>query len=456
MQRRTFLLGTTAASAALMARPASLRGMTPPARKPGSVLVIGAGFAGLTAAHLLRKQGVRVTILEARNRVGGRVFSFHPEGTTGQVIELGAEWVGNSHTSLIGLCEEFGLELFNNQFDSHLTLAGEYSPAGKWSFSEGLEAFWAKKTPLWEAMAEKDKRAMDKADWWRLLANMGFTDRDLLIRELLDSTDFGESIRHTSGYAAFAEYAESSPNNEMDLKIRGGNTRLAEKLAESVGAENILLNHKVAAVEQSRKDGVKVTCADGKTFTADRLICTAPTWSVQRIQWTPALPAVQVEAMNALQYARIVKIPMVFKERFWKVENFDMVTDTAAHYFYHATKDQPGKTGVLISYVTGDKADSITSLTKQQREAVVLDALRPAFGDVKKHLQDSLMYYWASDPYSKGAYAFYGKGQWFGVMPTLREPHMLTHFAGEHLADWQGFMEGAINTAEEAVEQIMG
>lgn len=456
MQRRTFLLGTTAASAALMTRPAALRGMAPPARKPGSVLVIGAGFAGLTAAHLLRKQGVKVTILEARNRVGGRVFSFHPEGTMGQVIELGAEWVGNSHTSLIGLCKEFGLELFNNQFDSHLTLAGEYSPAGKWSFSEALEAFWAKKTPLWEAYPEKDKRAMDKADWWRLLANMGFTDRDLLIRELLDSTDFGESIRHTSGYAAFAEYAESSPNNEMDLKIRGGNSRLAEKLAESVGSENILLNHKVASVAQSKKDGVKVTCADGKTFTADRLICTAPTWSVQRIQWTPALPAVQVEAMNALQYARIVKIPMVFKERFWKVENFDMVTDTAAHYFYHATKDQPGQTGVLISYVTGDKADSITSLTKQQREAVVLDALRPAFGDVKKYLQDSLMYYWASDPYSKGAYAFYGKGQWFGIMPVLREPHMLTHFAGEHLADWQGFMEGAINTAEEAVDQILG
>jgi monoamine oxidase len=95
-------------------------------------------------------------------------------------------------------------------------------------------------------------------------------------------------------------------------------------------------------------------------------------------------------------------------------------------------------------------------MNKMQREAVVLEALRPAFGDVKKYLQNSLMYYWASDPYSKGAYAFYGKGQWFGIMPVLREPHMLTHFAGEHLADWQGFMEGAINTAEEAVAQILG
>src|SRR5690606_21464269 len=156
------LLGTTAAGAALMTNPASLQAMMPPAKRPGSVVIIGAGFAGLTAAHLLKQQGIRVTVLEARNRVGGRVFSFNPEGTMGQVIELGAEWVGNSHTSLIAMCEEFGLELLNNQFDSHLTLAGEYSPNGKWSFSEALEAFWAKKTPTWEAYGDKQKQAMDK------------------------------------------------------------------------------------------------------------------------------------------------------------------------------------------------------------------------------------------------------------------------------------------------------
>ena len=456
MNRRKFLIGSTVAGTSLLAKPSSLASVLPTVKKPGSVIIIGAGFAGLTAAYLLKKEGVHVTILEGRNRIGGRVFSFQPEGTGGQVIELGAEWVGNSHTSLISLCQEFNLELFNNQFDTHLTFQGQYAKAGEWGLSQELETFLSKKTDIWETYGEKGKLKMDKMDWWRFLSNQGFTERDLLLRELMDSTDFGESIRHTSGYAAFAEYAESSEKNEMDLKIKGGNNKLAQKLADAIGREMILIDHKVTDVMQDKKTGVSVKCSNGKTFTADRLICTAPTYSVMRINWQPVLPAEQVDAMNALQYARIAKFPFVFKERFWKAEDFDMITDTPAHYFYHATKSQPGTAGVLISYVTGDKVDAMASMTNEQRQDVVLEALKPAFGDVRKYMTDNLMYYWGTDPFTKGAYAFYGKGQWFGIMPVLREPFMLTHFAGEHLADWQGFMEGAINSAEEAVASMLG
>lgn len=395
-----------------------------------------------------------MTVLEARNRIGGRVFSIQPEKDSQNVIELGAEWVGNSHTSLIAMCKEFGLELFNNQFDTHLTYEGAYTPAGKWELSGELEAFWKQKTDIWETYSEKNKYKIDKMDWWRFLSNQGFSDRDLLIRELTDSTDFGESIRHTSGYAAFAEYAESSEKNEMDMKIRGGNQLLAHKLADAIGRENILTEHKVSAIHQERRTGVTVTCSNGKTFKADKLICTAPTYSVMKINWSPGLPSIQVDAMNSLQYARIVKYPLIFKERFWKAEDFDMITDTPAHYFYHATKNQPGKSGVLISYVVGDKADTMSSIPKERRQDIILEALRPAFGDVRSYLSDSLMHYWGNDPYTKGAYAFYGKGQWFGVKPILKESFMHTHFAGEHLADWQGFMEGAINTGEEAVAEL--
>ena len=455
MDRRKFIIGTTIAGTSLLTSPAIIANTaTTQGKKPASVVIIGAGFSGLTAAWLLQKAGVQVTILEARNRIGGRVFSFQPDKNSPQIIELGAEWVGNSHTSLIAMCEEFGLELFNNQFETHLTLEGTYSPAGQWRGSNGLESFWSLKTEIWDSYPESKKQDLDKMDWWRFLSNQGFTDRDLLVRDLTDSTDFGESIRHTSGYAAFAEYAESSEKNEMDLKIKGGNNLLAQKLADAIGREKILTEHKVASVHQDRRTGVTVTCANGKTFKADKLICTAPTYSVQKINWSPDLPDIQKDAMNALQYARIVKYPVVFKERFWKAEDFDMITDTPAHYFYHATKSQPGPSGILISYVTGDKADAMSSMTKKQRQEVILEALTPAFGNVKSYLVDSHMYYWGTDPYTKGAYAFYGKGQWFGIKPVLKKPFMHTHFAGEHLADWQGFMEGAINTAEEAVAEM--
>jgi monoamine oxidase len=456
MKRRDFIKKSSLLGGIALATPSAITQPLFKGKKPKSAIIIGAGFSGLAAAYALKKQGIRVTILEARNRVGGRVFSFKPKSTNDNVIEFGAEWVGESHERVIGLCKEFGLELFNNQFETHLTFQGEYQKANAWNFDPALENFWKEKEKIWQTYGIDKKKKLDKQDWWRFLSNKGFSDRDLLLRELIDSTDFGESIRHVSAFAAFAEYAESSEHNEMDMKIKNGNGMLAEKLADAVGRENILTNHKVMQVVQDVKTGITIHCDNGKKFTAEKLICTTPTYSLQKIKWTPSLPSIQVDALNALQYARIGKFPMVFVERFWKDENFDMITDTPAHYFYHATKDQPGKPGVLISYAIGEKADVLASVSQAQRESLILDALKPAFGDVSKYLNESLMYYWGVDNYSKGAYAMYGKSQWYSVMPVLKQRFMHTHFAGEHLADWQGFMEGAINSGEDAVAEMIG
>ncbi|MBK9729476.1 MAG: FAD-dependent oxidoreductase [Saprospiraceae bacterium] len=455
MNRRSFLKKSSLLGGLAIAVPSFITNPIQKGKKPKSVLIIGAGFSGLAAAHALKKKGLKVTILEARNRIGGRVFSFKPKSATETTIELGAEWVGNSHQRIIDLCKDFNLDLFNNQLETHLTYQGAYQTANTWNLSPEFEKFWKDKTALWANLNPVQKKKLDKQDWWRYLSNKGFTDRDLMLRELMDSTDFGESIRHTSAYAAFAEYAESSEKNEMDLKIKGGNHLLAEKFADAIGRESIFINHKVLQITQDPKVGVQILCENGAPFKADKLICTAPTIALQKIKWLPTLPAIQLDAMNSLQYARIGKFPMVFSERFWQTENFDMITDTPAHYFYHATKDQPGKEGVLVSYAIGEKADVLASVNQAQRDQIILEALKPAFGDVKKYLKESLVYYWGVDAYSKGAYAFYGKGQWFGTMPILKQSFMHTHFAGEHLADWQGFMEGAINSGEEAAETLL-
>jgi len=454
MKRRDFIFKSTIAGATILVNSKNIDSYLPQGKKPRSVIVIGAGFAGLAAAFKLKKFGIKVTILEARDRVGGRVFSHKPESGEGQVIELGAEWVGNSHEKVIQMCKDFGLTLDNNQFESDLTLSGTHAPAGQWGFSKKMDEFWAQKTQIWEKLPEQKKRKLDRMDWWRYLSNLGLEDRDLLLRELLDSTDFGESIRHTSAYAAFAEYAESSEKNEMDLKIRGGNSMLAQKMAAAIGTENILLNQTVHTVEQTAKNGITVLCANGQKFEAEKIICAIPTFSLQKINWNPVLPQITIDALQELQYARIGKFPIVFTERFWGREDFDMITDTPAHYLYHGTKNQAGKNGILMCYATGDRAEVLASVDKKQRNEIIMNALKPAFGDVNKYAKDSLMYYWGQDKYSYGAYAFYGKNQWFEVMPVLKKAHMHCHFAGEHLADWQGFMEGAVNSGEDAVEQL--
>ena len=130
------------------------------------VIIIGAGFSGLGAAMKLKSEGIKVTVLEARKRIGGRVFSNQPANANGQVIELGAEWVGNSHERVIALCNEFGLKLENNQFETDLTLGGKYSQAGKWSFSPDMQKFWDNKVTIWESMSEEQRKKLDKTDWW--------------------------------------------------------------------------------------------------------------------------------------------------------------------------------------------------------------------------------------------------------------------------------------------------
>lgn len=450
--RREFLKKTTlmGAGALIASTPFAQLYNTPKNNKGKTVICIGSGLSGLAAAHRLKKKGWNVLVLEARDRIGGRVFSH--QFNDKHVIELGAEWVGASHSRMLELCDQFGLKLNNNQFDSHLIHKEQYSPYGKWNYSPDWEEKFKKILVDFKQLSEEELRKLDQYDWWRFLVNNGCSGRDLEVRELLDSTDFGEGIRHVSAYSALAEYAESSPKNEMDFKIEGGNKRLAEKLVEEIGRERILLQHTVTQIEQNEK--VKITCSNGKVFEADKLICTAPTFAVKQIKWLPELPAEKQEALNELQYARINKHAVSFSDRFWNDESFDIVTDETPHYLYHATKNQSGTDGVLISYTTGDKAAVFANRSNQRNATDIANVLSPHFGNVKQKIKAQANYYWGSDKYTQGAYAMYGVNQWFRIKPVLSEPFLHTHFAGEHLADWQGFMEGAVNTGEEAADQI--
>ena len=233
-------------------------------KKP-KVVIIGAGFAGLSAAYFLHKKKIDFVILEARNRISGRVFSHTIDSGENMVIELGAEWVGNSHHRIHDLCGELGLLLENNQFESHLIYQGKYYKNKEWDYSEEWKKKFQSIIDGYEKLTKADKVKLDKMDWWRFLVNNGCEGRDLDLRELLDSTDFGETIRNVSAFAALAEYAESSEKNEMDLKIKGGNSMLAKKIAERIDIDKIKLEHRVQRIVQNTKGGIKVFCDNGES-----------------------------------------------------------------------------------------------------------------------------------------------------------------------------------------------
>lgn len=418
-----------------------------------TAVVIGAGFSGLAAAYKFKNAGWNVTVLEARERIGGRVFS-HKFAGTGLICELGAEWVGESHERIKALCADFKIPLQKHQFEDRLLQNGRVSQPGEWGFSAEARAAFDKLIEAYHELTPLQETRLDKIDWWTQLEKIGFSQNDLLLRDLMDSTDFGESIRHVSAYSALAEYAESSPKNEMDYKMTGGNSRLAEEFARRIGQENIRLGVLVTNIDQ-KMGKVSVTTNGGETFAADGVVCTVPIQSLLKIKFNPPLPTVQSDAAEQLVYARICKNSVLYDERFWEADDFSMVSDTTAHYYFHSTQKQAGKQGILTSYAVGEKADVLSSQSDERRMRIITNDIKDLEPRAPELARGIVSYAWQRDEFTDGAYALYKPGQWFGIRPALQQPHGKVLFAGEHLADWQGFMEGAIETGESAAESLI-
>jgi monoamine oxidase len=447
--RRDFLKILGASAFGIAAAPKNIRAQ----RRRKSCVIVGAGFSGLAAAYKLKNANWNVTILEARDRIGGRVFSQTFAGNPNLTFELGAEWVGESHERIKSLCRDFSIPLQKHQFEDYLLRDGKIARPNEWGFSPQAKQAFKKLIKQYDKFTAAQKRIWINTTGGLISKKSDFPKTICGLRDLMDSTDFGESIRHVSAFAACAEYAESSPKNEMDYKMTGGNSRLAEEFAKRIGAENIKTN--ILVTEINQRAGIVTVKTETEIFKADVCICTVPTNSLLEIKFNPAFPSAQSEAAQKLIYSRICKNSVLYENRFWKAENFSMVSDTASHFYFHSTQNQAGKQGILTSYAVGEKADILASQSDARRMQIITRDLIDYNEDAPRLAKAVSSYAWQRDEYTDGAYALYRPGQWLGIRPVLARPHGKVLFAGEHLADWQGFMEGAVETGEAAASSLI-
>lgn len=435
-------------------------------------VVIGAGLAGLAAAYRLRQRDCRVTVLEARDRLGGRILTHRFVEAPELNCELGGEWIGKNHPHMRGLCNTFRLETephqYANSFWDGVTPI-KLIPPGQWCMSGEAHEIWKRFAAKFKMYGPKQWKEMDTIDWWTQLKLLGFTREDLLRRDLMDSTDFGETIRMNSAYTAATEYLPTKDEvvddtDEMDFKIVGGNSNLVNALADAIGRENIRTNNAVAAIRH-QSDRVSIEVDGGSaSICADYCVCAIPARCLLNIAWGKTSPHKKLKAAKELQYARITKTAVLCSQRFWPSPTkggFSVCTNLASDFCFDSTFGQDGKHGILSSYAVGDKADDIASSPPDQLQYWIVEDVAHALNLTwnEKQSMDTAVAIkqkaWQADPLTQGAYAFYRPGQWFTVMPALKEPFQRVFFAGEHIAAWQGFMEGAVATGYEAAESIL-
>jgi len=262
----------------------------------------------------------------------------------------------------------------------------------------------------------------------------------------------GLYVKYSGGIRSFipaSSYLNSPPwpgsvNRGEYTKIRVGTDRLPRAFADSL-ANTIHLSTPVESVAQNLF-GVTVRTAGGTVYAADRVLCTVPLTVLNRIQFTPALSPLKMQAAGGgYNYAPSTRVFMQFSTRFWEMENLNGWGNTDwPEEIWQPTWDREGPRGVLMSYLRYDRAREIDPLTEERRIESVLTRWGNVFPGVRDHLDSGASYSWFLDPWSAGAWADPTPAQDAALRTEIGRAEGRIHFAGEHDSLYHGWMQGAL------------
>lgn len=432
-----------------------------------SVVIAGAGLAGLTASVELHQQGAQIFIFEARDRIGGRVWTMRDGFFDGQHAEAGGDLIDADQEAILRLAARLGLEptpilrrgfsLVRQGQDSRPRVYIEQSRNAWAILAEQLEP-WVREYCL------ADQR------WDSVIAQ---AIARISVAERLDQIGAGEELRalvlglrgffladphDLSLLALVDQLASQAPGRSKMYRIKGGNDRLASAIASLLGNRVQLRTTVLAASQTSDKVQVTVCTSDGEQsrIAADYLILAVPATTLRAISFNPPLPPPQQEAILRLQYGRATRTLLQFGHRFWRKRGRPKAfgTNLSIGAVWDGNEEQGGRKGIL-SLLAGASASEETRklIADYGIEGFVqsLDWLGAAGASVLT----SRMISWEDDPWVRGGYAVFDPAYDAALRYWLARPHGRILFAGEHTSfRWQGYMNGAVESGLRAAAEI--
>ena len=422
-------------------------------------VIIGAGFAGLAAAHELVSAGYNVKVIEARKRAGGRVLSFS-DFVKGRNVEGGAELIGSNHPTWVAYAEKFKLELIDVTEDE--SAEAPIFIGGQRLDEKASEALWKEMDEVLSRM-NADAAKVDAFQPWKsgdakkldlrpTAAWIESQECSALCKTAMTAqltSDNGAMTAWQSYLGNLAQIKggglEKYWTESEVLRCKDGNQRLALALAEAVGASRITLDKPVKSVRMEEKRCL-VTLADGVKVEADDVVLTVPPSVWNKIAFDPPLPGTLRPQMGCN-----VKYLAAVKGRFWegaKLSQYSL-TDGPVSMTWDATDNQKeGEAGAcLTSFSGGPAAETCRQWSKEERDEKYLKELEKLYPEVRKNFTASRFMDWPSDPWTAASYSFPAPGQITTLGKTMYEGLGRLHFAGEHACPaFVGYMEGALNS----------
>lgn len=444
---------------------------------PRSVLVIGAGLSGLSAAYELTKRGFSVTILEGRTRPGGRVMTLTAPFADGLYADAGAMSFLDSQATVMDYVQHFDLPL-----DLAPVKGSDLVSIHRQRviLNGGAENFGLKLTPEEQKLGyagitqkylidpsnqigdptqpnwpDRDLTPLDAISATQFFKNQGASDGAIQLLSLGLQDFFGEGLDSCSALFILVSQRVLGQFKQV-YAIRGGQEELPRKIAETM-KDQIRYGCTVTAI-MPEAQGVAVQFMTGPAshvMHADYLVTTMPFPVLKNVTVNPAFSPEKTELIREVANTSVTRVYLQTSDRIWEKMQLsgDANTDLPVMLVFSAYF-RPSRRGILESYTAGAQARTIAALSEEARLDLVVRQFERLFPGVSTVAEGSASKSWDNDPFAQGAYAYYKPGQFLKYLPNLAKPEGRVFFAGDQTTVMPGWMEGALQSGIRVATQI--